>query len=300
MNVQGIGHQKAWEHPQPGHDAMKGVDARETARVRTAAEDAPQAETTGDAARGVIRLLQEGHFKGVADVRLRINFFDELQAVGAANAGQSLESGVQDLISALGDTSEGPLATLLQSGELTEEDVSALVGGFAQTADGILEKFRNGEAGLDETLGALETALLSLAEPPADPAETAAETIPEIAAAVAEEVEAPIENTEDLSTTITPAPADGEGDIQAAGEAADEPEATPVQDPYESLRQALAGLMDDLKQSVADSQALPPLSPPQGNGQAYAKFLGVYTAMLDGTGSTPQAETPGETFEAQV
>ncbi len=29
-------------------------------------------------ARGVVRLLEQGHFKGVADVRLRLNFFDRL------------------------------------------------------------------------------------------------------------------------------------------------------------------------------------------------------------------------------
>ncbi len=34
-----------------------------------------------EATKGVLGLLQEGHFKGVADVRLRINFFDELAAI---------------------------------------------------------------------------------------------------------------------------------------------------------------------------------------------------------------------------
>ena len=32
---------------------------------------------------GIIHLLQEGHFKGVADVRLRINFHEELAAIEA-------------------------------------------------------------------------------------------------------------------------------------------------------------------------------------------------------------------------
>ena len=40
--------------------------------------DEPAPEEEAREARGVIRLLQEGHFKGVADVRLRINFFEEL------------------------------------------------------------------------------------------------------------------------------------------------------------------------------------------------------------------------------
>ena len=35
-------------------------------------------------ARGVLRLLQEGHFKGVADLRLRINFAEELAGIELA------------------------------------------------------------------------------------------------------------------------------------------------------------------------------------------------------------------------
>jgi len=36
---------------------------------------------TGTKPRGVIRLLQAGHFQGVADIRLRLNNFDELTAL---------------------------------------------------------------------------------------------------------------------------------------------------------------------------------------------------------------------------
>jgi len=42
----------------------------------------PVEQPAAERQRGVIRLLQEGHFKGVADLRLRINFFDELAAAG--------------------------------------------------------------------------------------------------------------------------------------------------------------------------------------------------------------------------
>jgi hypothetical protein len=42
----------------------------------------------GKAPRGVLRLLQEGHFKGVADLRLRINFFDQLAAIGQGESGE--------------------------------------------------------------------------------------------------------------------------------------------------------------------------------------------------------------------
>ncbi len=304
MNVQAMGHRRAWGHPQPGHDGMQDAQTAQSVRDRAHAETASTPEKRGHDARGVIRLLQEGHFKGVADVRLRINFFDELQAAGTAKAGNTLQAGVDDLVSSLGDASASPLAALLQEGAQSAEDIAALAAGFEQEAGEILAKFHSGEAGLDETLTALENALLALAEPPADPSGEASETIPEIAAAMADEAQAPVESTADLTTTITTAPESGEDATQTPAAGLAEPEepepALPVQDAYAVLREALADLMDDLRQSVADSQALPPLSQPQGNGRAYAKFLAVYTAMLDGTGEAQTGEVPAETLNAQA
>lgn len=47
-------------------------------------------------AKGVLRLLEEGHFKGVADYRLRINFFDELSELGLINAPAEETGAVED------------------------------------------------------------------------------------------------------------------------------------------------------------------------------------------------------------
>lgn len=290
MNVQGIGHRGAPGHHPQGHDGVPDVERGNSSRARASADAAPEREGAAERARGVIRLLQEGHFKGVADVRLRINFFDELQAAGSARVARALQAGVDDLVSRLGDASTGPLAALLEDGALTEEDIAGRAAGFEQEAGGIMARFHDGEAGLDETLAALGHALLALAEPPEAP-----ETIPVIAAAMEDEAEGPIENTEDLSTTITPAPDSVGEDVATEGQA--EP-SLPVQDAYASVREELVSLMDGLRQRVADSRALPPLSPPQGHGKAYAKFLAVYAAMLDGTGEAPAATA--QAFVAQA
>ncbi len=305
MNVHGAENSQAWGNTRPQLRDMNAREARhaarEAAKVRPSAVDATVADGEGDGARGVIRLLQEGHFKGVADVRLRINFFEELQAAGTANAGRTLENGVQDLIAKLGDTSEGPLAALLGTDDMTAEDLAVLADGFKQDAEDILAQFRSGEMDLNGALDALETALMSLAEPAvpaAEPAaepstepaaDPAAETIPEMAADIASEAEAPVENTEDLSTTITAAAQDLEGI-----EATDQPADTPVPSAYDNLRTELTKLMADLRQSVADTQALPPLSSPRGNGQAYAKFLEIYNTMIGGSVTEPATATATE------
>lgn len=320
MNVHGAGNSQAWGHLRPERGDMSVQEARHAAReatgARPSAADGAVADDEGGGARGVIRLLQEGHFKGVANVRLRINFFDELQAAGAADAGRALDSGVQSLIDTLGDTTAGPLAALLETEGMTTEDLVALADGFKQDAEGILAQFRSGEMDLNGALDALETALLSLAEPAgpaaepsaepstepaAEPAaDTAADTIPEMAADIAAEAEAPVVNTEDLSTTITAAAQDQE-DIEAT----DQPGDTPVlQTAYDGLRAELANLMSDLRQSVADTQALPPLSPPRGNGHAYAKFLEIYKSMVVGsvkeTAAEPATEPPAAPLDALV
>ena len=46
-----------------------------------ATDDADRAASSPEVKRGVIRHLMEGHFRGVADIRLRLNFQDELREV---------------------------------------------------------------------------------------------------------------------------------------------------------------------------------------------------------------------------
>ena len=47
-------------------------------------EPTTEGEKTTGRANGVLRLLESGHFKGVADVRLRINFHEQLSPQAAA------------------------------------------------------------------------------------------------------------------------------------------------------------------------------------------------------------------------
>ena len=76
-------------HPGRSHRIESGVDeVRKKAKSQAVVEEPPVAEepepTDGEEtqeARGVLRLLQEGHFKGVADLRLRVNFAEELAGI---------------------------------------------------------------------------------------------------------------------------------------------------------------------------------------------------------------------------
>ena len=79
------------------------------------AAEAPPSASAGSASpaeesRGVIRLLQEGHFRGVADVRLRINFAEELQGVQAARTSAILREQLPALHEAIDTAIETFLA----------------------------------------------------------------------------------------------------------------------------------------------------------------------------------------------
>ncbi|NVM56846.1 MAG: hypothetical protein HWN51_01815 [Desulfobacterales bacterium] len=97
--------------------------------------DIQNADDTEDG-KGVLRLLQEGHFKGVSDVRLRINFFEELAAIEAGKLQAVAEEKVNAVLESIG----GIVDTFLEGkNELTEEqtfDVSELQETFVQAASG--------------------------------------------------------------------------------------------------------------------------------------------------------------------
>ena len=57
-------------------------------------EDSDESDT---GASGVLRLLQDGHFKGVADVRLRINFHEEIIAAQTETAKSAAQEALTDL-----------------------------------------------------------------------------------------------------------------------------------------------------------------------------------------------------------
>ena len=66
---------------------------------------------------GVIRLLEAGHFRGVADVRLRINFFDELSARAQTAARPIVQEQTAQLVDAVKSGVEEIIASLVTDQE---------------------------------------------------------------------------------------------------------------------------------------------------------------------------------------
>lgn len=272
MNVHEVGNPQAWGQVRPEQAVPGGVDAGKAARQEAGA--VRQAADDGGDGWGVIRLLQEGHFNGVADLRLRINFFDELQRIAADDALKTMEEGLRDLAAGLPDAIEGALGGLLEGGGLTADGVSARAGDFEGAVNEILAKARTGETSLKDAMQELRTAASGLVESLRD--------------ALMKPEEAAVVDTEDGSTTITPDP----DTLGLAAPEASDVTAPPAEDPFDLLHAQLLGSLDNLEHETAGALALPSLSAPRGNGGAYLKFLEIYAGLTGGTddGSGAPAE----------
>jgi hypothetical protein len=267
---QGYGLGRLWPRGQEAEEVEN-----EQVVTSEAAEAADEGSSDEEDVKGVIRLLQEGHFRGVSDVRLRINFFDELAAIEAGGLKAAAEEGINGILEAV-SSGVGCLPKQSEDAEGGGEGISELQGQFAQLVSETYEEFAAAEApsadalisGVSTAFAAFIEGLWSLYEPIEEPVEeegaTGAGDGEEVAAVKAEGEE----NAEGLEATT----AASEGDWQSY---------------IEGLESSFAAAMEELVTSLNGVQVLPALSEPNGNGVAYDKFLAIYNEMLGaGTAET--------------
>jgi hypothetical protein len=288
------------------------LDAIDPAPAPNAADEGPSsaptdAEHPNGRAHGVLRLLESGHFKGVADVRLRINFFEELSAraqdAAAAAAPQqtsdlieAFDAKVEELLSGF-DIDDDAATAIQQLRDGFEDAVASVAGQFdGRDVDGLA-------AGIQDAFDAFLTQLRDVLAPAAttDPGSTlepAAEAT-DVAEGLAA---APATATTTLSATQTlnqridalgTAPADSVEPAASAsgdGDAVPEPAVAPTAaeaptapaddpDPFATLASAFTDLLSDLVSSLLATGQLPDPSPSTGNGAAYEKFLAIYNEL---------------------
>jgi len=248
---------------------------------------------------GVVRLLLEGHFKGVADVRLRINFFEELNGLQR----EELHAAVDEIGPSLVEEVTETVEAIVSSEHLSEEQSTSLaqqLEAFTRSVTQLLEEFTDSSdpdpegliSGINAAFAELEAAIASL--PPAE--------------------EAPATPTEGMTPTVSsPAPSLAPADAPvtpAAGETPTVPTATPsladgAEEPtvsnasasafnlstfLDDLKDVFQTAMDTLKEGLNQADILPPLSEPEGRGKAYAKFLAIYQQLGGGAATEDNPE----------
>ena len=290
MNVDGVnasnGNAYGQQKPHP-----KDEGAEQTTALDPVVEDAPGDD---ESSRGVIRLLQEGHFKGVADVRLRINFFDELAAIEAGQLKAAAEGQIQGVLEAIGTPNE-----LLQAaGEPAGDEGGALLG----LQDAFVEAVNNAK---DEFMGAEMPSKDGLIEALNSALGTFIEGLWEIYGPELEvmEEEAPASEGEGTEPAAESAAGGGEQTFDTQGVGVESgvlfepaPETAPapssegwLESYIEALKAAFEGAMGELEAALGGVEVLPELSEASGKGVAYEKFLLIYNEMR---GSEEGSEWP--------
>lgn len=289
MNIHAIGAAPVYRYAnQPAAPQEPPSDQPPNAAPVAAPPDpTPPAAEAGGAdgeprTKGVLRLLMDGHFKGVADVRLRINFHDELSAVqqGAARAS------VGDQTAAVTEAVGAELANMAAAAGLDEtgaaqaaELQAAFETAVAEAAEafGAAESPSVGDLAGDIRVAfdALATGVESLLAPPA------AEPDPLVEVQGVGEGDAPTD--------------DGETEPAALGE---EPVPAAPPSPLDGLREVFEAALQQLTDAMAPGSFLPELSPPNGNGAAYEKFLAIYRDLWAAPASDPAVATAPLDIEA--
>ncbi len=230
--------------------------------------------------RGVIRLLEEGHFRGVADVRLRINFFEELSARAADRAAATIEGEAVALRNTLTSKIEeliAPLAT-----DAAQQQLDAAVAQFEQAVTAAAQPTTTSldpdalAAALRDSFDALVGSLRDALAAPVEEAPPAlADGSTDRTGGKTDDVTA-ITPVTDGVTPIAP----GAEPLPPAEPAPDDGSAAPtLEEAIESLTTAFQQALDEFLQSLESASALPDPSPPNGNGRAYEKFLAMYNDL---------------------
>ncbi len=234
-----------------------------TAEASPAPIPPPEGEVkNSESGQGVIRLLQEGHFKGVADVRLRINFAAELAEIEQSRIKQDADGAIDGVFESV--------SSVLGSPEVTEPPPEASLDAFEQAVKQSKAAFFAAEFPSLKTLTSdLESAFEAFISSLTPEAQTSSDTEPPSA------VGAVGEGNDVIDTETIPG-SPGEQDVSAP--AAPDSGAAPF-DLGAALRTAFSEAMEDLSNKLSTSNILPELSEPNGNGVAYEKFLAIYNNL---------------------
>ena len=258
----------------------KKIAKAESARIE---ENTAVEKSDETSEKGVIRKLQDGHFKGVADVRLRTIFHAELQATQKENDLAQL----RQTASQITETISSEFDSLVGLAELEGETLQAANQLFAEFENDVASVTTNAsdlQKDIVDLRSAVDTLLSSfkgLVDP--EPAATDPEQLNSSTSEQAEIIQGEI--LEERQTIIETAESklelevrDNEtvnlepGDVTNA-DASDEDD--PVVQAFDDLAIEIEGLFADLQSSLLESNNYEPV-PPNGNGVAFEKFLAIY------------------------
>jgi hypothetical protein len=249
------------------HGVRKGAED-----LASVSEEVASTSDTGDA-KGVVRLLEAGHFKGVAAVRLSINFHAELSARRSSTAAAEIESAAANLM-------EGVSEVLASSSEVPGDgDESTTANGsetFSNAVAEVVSGFRGGELDASAALAAFQMTFENLANSlnatpvEADESEAEEEGTAEVMPGAMEAVDPDSESVVVAEEVVAAAPSESDPIstlVASQGSMLDE------------LDQLFGEFMDEVRSALDTMNSVREFAQPSGNGVAFEKFLSMYREM---------------------
>ena len=285
MQIDGVNSQCTGVHPLGKLHPKDQEVAEPPDQPLTEQESTVQQTTESSDSDGVLRLLQQGHFNGVSDIRLRINFHNELAAIEA----QQLQAVAEEKVDGILDSVNTIIGTLTPAGgsptELPPVDAdgdgfpdsvetnAASLGGdivpaeeqpddlatFTQTVNQLKDDFMTAEA---PSTNALVEGIQSAFD----------QFVESLGVALAPP-DVGIEQTPDVELGI-----DAGEVIEPPAPLESEPQTLSIID---ELTAVFESAMNQLIDAFGEVKVLTPASEPNGNGGAYNKFLNIYNDMRD-------------------
>ena len=320
MQIDGVNSQGPGVHPlgKPHPKDQKAAEAAD--QPLTEQESTVQQTTESSDSQGVLRLLQEGHFNGVSDIRLRINFYNELAAIEAEQLQAVAEEQIDGILQSVGTI----VGTMVEESVPPWESTPVLLppppappSPVPQQAPPPVQLLAptpvdaNGDGVIESVQATIVKTLIVTNEPPPPPPPDVAQLQEDCTQTVNQlkdeflTAEAPSTKTllegiqsafekllESLGVALAPPdagieqapniePAEGPNIVI---ELLSEPESVPETQPViEDLTAAFDAAMAELINAFDEVTVLTPTSEPNGNGGAYNKFLNIYNDMREGT-----------------
>jgi len=273
------GHEKSHAGKSRGHG--HATERREDVRTKNTQIAEPAARTTR--AHGALRRLQEGHFQGMSDLRLRINFRQEIERIEVEAARERVDTAAADLLRDVRGEIEGAQSDgTITSG--ASGDVQRLHGEFEFTATRFVASYDAADAyGFNELTTRLEQAFDTLV--------TALRDV--LAAFGAEAPDDAAPSGTDFRLRFTTQTTSLSGSFASGSARTEVPHRTPSENveaaPADEAPLASSGLESFFARlsatfeaalsvlgDAASQRLFPELSLPNGNGGSYEHFVSVY------------------------
>lgn len=274
MDIHGINNRNAHafgqlKRQQPQVEQAKPENTKNTETKPTATNLESQVTSKP---KGVAGLLQEEHFKGVADVRLRIVHPEKIEQAANQAAGAMLETEGQKLVSDV----MAEVELIGQEFNVGEQEILDTVNEFQEKLDTDAPNTVVTQSNIENFPSVYQKAFGELIQ-----------TLSELEPVVASEDQFPSQPLEDssgeMNSIINPEP------ITITTEQ-EEPSANEVDPEKTEFQQALAGLEDMfggelqlIETQINEMMSLSPPSKSTENGVAYEKFFEIYQELQGST-----------------